>query len=76
MNAVEFKAWFEGFTENMEGPPNAKDWKKICEKIGSMKSSYPYPHLSPYYPVWNSVYGSAVPTLSLNNNSVAEGASS
>ena len=29
----EFKAWFEGFTEAMDGPPDAKQWERIVSKI-------------------------------------------
>lgn len=33
MTLAEFKAWFEGFTEDMDGPPDAKQWKRIKSKI-------------------------------------------
>ncbi|MGI9507143.1 MAG: hypothetical protein ACR2RE_29225 [Geminicoccaceae bacterium] len=33
MTLSEFKAWFEGFTEAMEKPPNAKQWKRICARV-------------------------------------------
>lgn len=29
----EFKAWFEGFTEAMDGPPDAKQWARIQSKV-------------------------------------------
>lgn len=38
MNLSEFKAWFEGFTESMDGPPGEKAWKRIQDRIKSIKS--------------------------------------
>lgn len=36
MTLAEFKAWLEGFTEAMDGPPNADQWSKIQGKIKSI----------------------------------------
>lgn len=36
MTLAEFKAWFEGFTEDMDGPPNAKQFKRIKAKVGEI----------------------------------------
>lgn len=36
MTPAEFKAWFDGFTEGMDGPPSAKQWKKITDKVKSI----------------------------------------
>jgi hypothetical protein len=33
MQLSEFKAWFEGYTEEMEGPPSKKEWERIKAKI-------------------------------------------
>lgn len=33
MTLSEFKAWFSGFTEDMDGPPNAKQWKRIQARV-------------------------------------------
>lgn len=33
MTVSEFKAWFEGFTEAMDGPPDAKQWARIQSKV-------------------------------------------
>lgn len=41
MNLSEFKAWFEGFTESMDGPPGEKAWKRITDRIKSIKSDEP-----------------------------------
>jgi hypothetical protein len=32
----EFLAWFGGFTEVLEGPPNEKQWKRIVERVGKL----------------------------------------
>lgn len=36
MTLSEFKSWFEGFTEMMDGPPNAVQWERIQAKIGQI----------------------------------------
>lgn len=33
MTLAEFKAWFEGFTEAIEGAPTEKQWARIKEQI-------------------------------------------
>jgi hypothetical protein len=33
MTLAEFKAWFEGFTEDMDGAPNDKQWKRIKARV-------------------------------------------
>lgn len=33
MTLAEFKAWFEGFTEDMGAAPTAKQWKRIKERV-------------------------------------------
>lgn len=33
MTLAEFKAWFEGYTESLDGPPNAKQWKRIKGRV-------------------------------------------
>lgn len=33
MEICEFKAWFEGFTEDMTETPNAKQWKRIKARV-------------------------------------------
>lgn len=39
MNLPEFKAWFSGFTENLDGPPTAKQWARIAEKVEAIKDA-------------------------------------
>lgn len=36
MTLAEFKAWFEGFTEDMDGQPNAKQWKRIKARVAQI----------------------------------------
>ncbi len=65
MNLSEFKAWFEGFTENMDGPPGEKAWKRILAKIGEITDAPPttYPvyidrWVRPYWDrYWGPYYG-------------------
>ena len=68
MNLSEFKAWFEGFTEDMDGPPNAKQWKKIKARVSEITPDpTPMPvivdryirPLQPYWPgpIWASYEG-------------------
>ena len=33
MNVYEFKAWFEGFSEGVNGEPTLTQWNKIRNKI-------------------------------------------
>jgi len=44
MNLSEFKAWFEGFSENLDGPPDKKQWRRIRETIEKItKDPTPWP---------------------------------
>lgn len=36
MKLNEFKAWFEGYTESMEGAPSKKQWERIKEQVGAI----------------------------------------
>lgn len=37
MTMQEFKAWFDGFTENIgEKQPSVKQWKRIKERVGEI----------------------------------------
>lgn len=36
MTLSEFKAWFEGFTDGMDGPPPEKQWKKIKARVAEI----------------------------------------
>jgi len=58
MKLDEFKAWFEGFTEDMDGAPTTKQWKRIKERVAEIDGvaiSYPvyveryWPSMRPWY---------------------------
>jgi len=55
MNLSEFKAWFEGFTECMEGTPTKKQWERIKERVAKIDGTpVTYPiyirdYWQPYY---------------------------
>ena len=36
MTPSEFKAWFDGFTECMEGQPTEKQWKRIKKRVSEI----------------------------------------
>lgn len=67
MTPSEFKSWFDGFTEGLEGIPNDKQWERIKERVSDINgqpTSYPvyvdryrpYLYGIPYngYPIWTS----------------------
>ena len=72
MTLQEFKAWFEGFTENIsDKTPTGKQWKRICERVKEIDgtaTTYPVfiDRWRPYQSYWgspflsNTVAGSAV----------------
>lgn len=60
MTLSEFKAWFEGFTESIEGKaaPTQKQWAKIKEKVGQINGApvtqtvYIDRYVKPYWDYW------------------------
>ena len=54
MHVSEFKAWFDGFTEEMEGVPTPKQWKKIKERVKEITADYTPPTIfvDRYYYPW------------------------
>lgn len=64
MTLAEFKAWFEGFTEYVEGVPNEKQWKRIKARVKEIDGvpvtktvfveRYVTPYV-PYRPYWSSL---------------------
>lgn len=65
MTLQEFKAWFEGFSESMDGPPDAKQWERIKARVSEIDSkpiSYPVyidRYVTPYRRWWGDmIYGS------------------
>lgn len=63
MHLSEFKAWFEGFTEDMNGPPNKDQWARIRKRVKEITADYtPTPifidrYVTPYHRYW---YGEPV----------------
>ncbi|MEZ2132698.1 MULTISPECIES: hypothetical protein [unclassified Sinorhizobium] len=61
MTLSEFKAWFEGFSEIMEGPPDEKQWERIKARVAEINgASTPYPifvdrYIEPYRRYWPNV---------------------
>ena len=70
MTLGEFKAWFDGFCENVVDKPNSKQWMRICERVKEIDDKpvtehiierwydrYVYPYMSYYprpYPGWTT----------------------
>ena len=58
MEICEFKAWFEGFTEDMNGQPNAKQWKRIKARVKQVDGTPTTQRMfidhyrRPYEPYW------------------------
>lgn len=82
MHLSEFKAWFEGFTEDMDGRPNEKQWTKIQKRVKEITADYtPTPVFIekyvlpyyPYYPHWSS--GIALCQNTSNAQAIAQTAS-
>jgi len=55
MTTQEFKHWFEGFTENMRGEPNKKQWARIRERVSEINEvDYVHPWYFSWYPAKTS----------------------
>lgn len=64
MTLSEFKAWFEGYTEGMDGAPNEKQWKRVKAKVAEITGEpitrqVWVDHYRHYWgnPVWNGLTG-------------------
>lgn len=59
MTLQEFKAWFDGFTEEMSGAPNKKQWERIKKRVKEIDgTAVTYPvfvdgYWRPSYPYWS-----------------------
>lgn len=63
MTLSEFKAWFEGFTENVSKLPTQKQWARIQQRVKEIETPEPervierhhdhYPW-RPWWPTWYS----------------------
>ena len=54
MTLSEFKAWFDGYTENMDGTPDTKQWKrikKVVKDIDGNTVSWPV-YVERYWPAY------------------------
>ncbi|RJO66990.1 MAG: hypothetical protein C4523_10890 [Myxococcales bacterium] len=54
MTPQEFKAWFDGFTEALEGTPTDDQWKRIKARVAEIDGkpvTYPV-YLERYWPRW------------------------
>lgn len=72
MTPSEFKAWFEGFTEALDGTPSDEQWKRIKTRVAEIDgrpiTEHVYVHRylpayyygTPYYPFWNGASGNAI----------------
>lgn len=58
MTPTEFKAWFDGFTEALEGTPTVKQWARIKERVAEIdgKKTTEYVYLNNYLPRWQRQY--------------------
>jgi hypothetical protein len=60
MTLAEFKAWFEGFTEAMDGAPDEKQWARIKARVKEIdgvavtKTVFVDHYYPPYRPYWSS----------------------
>lgn len=66
MTLAEFKAWFEGFTEDMDGAPSEKQWKRIKARVKEIdgvaitKTVFIDRYVTPYRPYWSDmVFGAS-----------------
>jgi hypothetical protein len=64
MTLAEFKAWFEGYTEGLEGAPTAAQFARIKEKVALIDgtvTTYPvfldrYVYPNQWRPYWDRVW--------------------
>mgnify|MGYP001599249857 CR=1 FL=1 len=87
MHLSEFKAWFDGFTEEMDGTPTPKQWKKIKERVKEITADYtpptifvdryyyPWRHHWDCVPYWAGTTGVGVSTTNLSAIGSAAGSS-
>lgn len=60
MTLTEFKAWFEGYTENISKQPTQKQWARIQERVGEIEPEVTplrevekhYYDRRPWWPTW------------------------
>lgn len=61
MTLSEFKAWFSGFTESMEGAPTEKQWERIKARVAEIsgqpitRTVYVDRYIEPYRRYWGEI---------------------
>lgn len=66
MTPSEFKAWFDGFTESMEGRPTDKQWRRIKKRVSEIneyaitEQHFRRYYYEPFRPYWASYGGSTI----------------
>lgn len=84
MIVTEFKAWFEGFTESLEGAPSAKQWKRIKEQVAAIdglpvtpvyidRYIRQYPYHGPVWTAYSSALAGSNSAQMQNANTLAAG---
>lgn len=71
MTLAEFKAWFDGFTESMDGVPSEDQWSRIKARVREINGApvtypvfvdryiEPYRRYWPSIPYWQQTYGTS-----------------
>ena len=76
MHLSEFKAWFQGFTEEMKGLPTKEQWSKIKKHVSEISADYTPAtvfvdrYVYPYRRYWDHLpyWCAGNTTLSASNN--------
>lgn len=59
MTLAEFKAWFEGFAENIDGAPTPEQWARVAEKLDEVCETAPPIWINPYPVPWTFTHDPA-----------------
>jgi hypothetical protein len=60
MTNEEFKAWFDGFVENISGTPTAKQWERVKKRVKEIDNTpvtrtvFNDYYVRPYRPYWDN----------------------
>jgi hypothetical protein len=75
MTPSEFKAWFEGFTEGLDGRPTEKQWERIVSRVKEIDGTSYVARWYPYGGWYNhpvvtlgATYGTMTGGLTVNGN--------
>lgn len=81
MTPQEFKAWFEGFTEAVDGVPSKAQWKRIKDRVAGIDGRpitervYVDRYWPPAYPLYPS-YPTRIYSTYTSNSSIPQNAQS